>query len=168
MIPVSYRQDLTRTPRIDEPVPSGLDANLIAWGFGRLSRMNHNRKEAALARFTIGFLAIYVPVETWYSFPELWDPFYLVDFIGIVLIASGLVRGRRDHSWRGLPVLIAGYAWTGANFWRALFDRVLEVADGSELEYGSLELCFTACVMIAALAGLGWSVVLLNKQRASG
>ena len=57
-------------------------------------------------------------------------------------------------------MLIAGYAWTAANFWRGLFGRVSEVAGGGVLDYGWAELCFTACILIAALAGLVWALVL--------
>jgi hypothetical protein len=60
-------------------------------------------------------------------------------------------------------MLIAGYAWTAANFWRAFFGRVSEVAGGGELDYGSLELCFTACILAAALAGLAWALVLSTR-----
>ena len=114
--------------------------------------------------FTIAVLIIYAPIETWYSMPELWDPFYLVDFTGIVLLSVGVVGLRRDPAPRWLGMLIAGYAWTAANFWRALFGRVSEVKAGGELDYGWAELCFTACIMVAALAGLVWAL-LLNTGR---
>ena len=91
--------------------------------------------------------------------PELWDPFYVVDFAGIVLLIVGVAGFRRDSVPRRMGMLIAGYAWTAANFWRGLFGRVSEVAGGGVLDYGWAELCFTACILIAALAGLVWALV---------
>jgi len=125
--------------------------------------MNHH-SAARLATFTLAFLVVYAPIETWYSLPELWDPFYLVDFIGMVLLTLGVVRLRRGPSPPPLGMLVAGYAWTGANFWRATFGRVIEVANGGDLDYGWAELCFTACITIAACAGLVWSLVLSSHQ----
>ena len=125
--------------------------------------MEHHRA-ARLQTFTLAFLIAYAPIETWYSMPELWDPFYLVDVIGIALLISGMVRLRRGLLSESVGILTAGYAWTGANFWRALFDRVSEVAAGGVLDYGWAELCFTACITIAAIAGLVWSLVLGARQ----
>jgi len=98
--------------------------------------MNQDHRAAPLVTFTIGLLVIYVPIETWYSLPALWDPFYLVDLIGMVLLAWGAVRCRRDASSSSLAVLAAGYAWEGANFWRALFGRLQAIANGGELQLG--------------------------------
>jgi hypothetical protein len=72
-----------------------------------------------LATFTLALLVVYVPIETWYSMPTLRDPFYVVDLIGIVLLIVGVVRLRRNPVSPNWPILIAGYAWTAANFWRA-------------------------------------------------
>jgi hypothetical protein len=110
------------------------------------------------------FLAIYVPIETWYSLPALWDPFYLVDFIGMVLLAWGAAQCRHDALPRSLAILGAGYAWEGANFWRALFGRLEAIASGGELRLGWAELCFVACGTIAALAGLAWSLTLAARS----
>ncbi len=122
--------------------------------------MNQGHRERRLRAFTIGVLVIYAPIETWYSMPELWDPFYVVDFAGIVLLFVGVAGFRRDSLPRRMGMLIAGYAWTAANFWRGLFGRVSEVAGGGVLDYGWAELCFTACILVAALAGLVWALVL--------
>ena len=126
--------------------------------------MEVDRRPASLITFTIVFLAIYVPLETWYSLPALWDPFYIVDFIGMVLLASGILRWRRDPSARSLAVLAAGYAWEGANFWRAFFDRVDTVMAGGELRLGLAELCFAACGTIVALGALAWCLALITRR----
>jgi hypothetical protein len=117
--------------------------------------------------FTIALLVIYVPIETWYSMPALWDPFYVVDLAGMVLLVAGVVTLRRDPAQRRLGTLISGYAWTAANFWRAFFGRVSEIAAGGELDYGRLELCFTACILAASLAGLVWALVLSARKAPS-
>jgi len=78
----------------------------------------------------------------------------------MVLLVAGVIALRRDTAPRRLGMLIAGYGWTAANFWRAFFGRVSEVIGGGELDYGSLELCFTACILAAALGGLVWALVL--------
>ena len=118
--------------------------------------MDH--RHTRLTAFTLAVLIFYAPIETWYSIPELWDPFYLVDFIGILLLIWGVLRLRRGQALPRVGMLIAGYAWTAANFWRAFFWRISEVAAGNTLDYGWEELCFTACVLIAAVAGLVWSL----------
>ena len=53
--------------------------------------MEHHRA-TRLETFTFAFLIAYAPIETWYSMPEFWDPFYLVDVIGIVLLILGMVQ----------------------------------------------------------------------------
>ena len=129
--------------------------------------MEHHRT-ARLQAFTLAFLIAYAPIETWYSMADLRDPFYLVDVIGIVLLILGMVRLRRGLLSGSVGMLTAGYAWTGANFWRALFDRVSEVAAGGVLDYGWAELCFTACITIAAIVGLVWTLVLGARQPVHG
>ena len=43
--------------------------------------------ETTIARFTLGLLLVYVPVETWVSWPSgLTDPFYLVDVVAFALL----------------------------------------------------------------------------------
>jgi hypothetical protein len=70
---------------------------------------------------TAVFLAIYIPGETYISLPDLLSPFYLVDVAGMALLSAGLLRRRTPMS---SPLLVAGYAWTGANVWRAMADRL--------------------------------------------
>jgi hypothetical protein len=130
--------------------------------------MNNGHGERRLMAFTVAVLVLYAPIETWYSMPELWDPFFLVDLAGMVLLVVGVMALRRDTVPRRLGMLIAGYAWTAANFWRAFFGRVSEVSAGGVLDYGALELCFTACILAATLAGLGWALVLSTRAALDG
>jgi hypothetical protein len=72
--------------------------------------------------------------------------------------ANGTPRLGAWRCWR------QGYAWEGANFWRALFGRLEEIARGGELRLGWAELCFVACGTLAALAALIWSLRLATTN----
>jgi hypothetical protein len=120
--------------------------------------MSRDQRARGLTRFTIAFLVVYVPIETLASLPALWDPFYLVDFIGMVLLAWGLVCCWRRRTSAGIALLTAGYAWEGANFWRALFGRVQTMAAGGTLRSGSAELWFVAIGTVLAVGALIWSL----------
>ena len=130
--------------------------------------MNHNHRATPLVTFTIVVLAIYVPIETLYSLPALWDPFYLVDLIGMIVLGWGVVRCRREATPGNLAILAAGYAWEGANFWRALFGRIEEIAGGGQLDLGWAELCFCICMTLAAIVGAVWSARLAQWRDAFG
>jgi hypothetical protein len=106
-----------------------------------------------LANFTVCFLGFYVPFETWFSWPALTDPFYLVDFIGMALLAWGAVHVRRSPTTTP-GVLAAGWAWSASNFWRAFFGRVEAIRGGEQLDLGLTELCIVG-------GGLGIAVVCL-------
>jgi hypothetical protein len=49
--------------------------------------MTSTGRVPSLVTFTLVVLVIYVPLETWYSLPALWDPFYLMDVIAMVLLS---------------------------------------------------------------------------------
>ena len=52
--------------------------------------------ETTIARFTLGLLLVYVPAETWVSWPSgLTDPFYLVDVVAFALLLWGAVTSLR-------------------------------------------------------------------------
>ena len=124
------------------------------------------RHGRAIVIFTIVLLIVYVPIETWYSAPELWDPFYVVDFIGMVLLTWGVVRVRRDGSPAGFAILAAGYGWEGANFWREFFGSIEALGRGETLELGNAELCFVACGTVAALFAMVWALRLATQPPA--
>lgn len=111
------------------------------------------------------FLAISVPVETWYSWRGgLTDPYYLVKVVGWILLGSGAIRARRTDPSSGLMLLTAGWAWFGANFWRAVADRVTRIATGQTLRLGSVELWFAGGCLLASLCGLTWCLALALRR----
>lgn len=121
------------------------------------------------------FLAISVTIETAYSWRfGLTDPYYLVKVVGWALLGLGILQLRRPNPEVGVVLLAAGWAWLGANFWRALADRVTRLAAGDELRLGSVELWFASGCLLVCLIGLAWSItvarwlrqVLWGEQRA--
>ncbi|MCI0676084.1 MAG: hypothetical protein L0Y42_09955 [Phycisphaerales bacterium] len=113
--------------------------------------MNPRRLETTIAWFTLGALVIYIPGETYVSWPELWHPFYLVDFIAMVLLLWGAVHSLRA---RPLPVpglLCAAYGWAASNGWRATFWRLAELRAGGQLDYGNAEAWIVGCASAIAL-----------------
>lgn len=113
----------------------------------------------SLVRFTIAGLVVYVPLETVYSLPALWSPFYLVDLIAMMLLTVGVWRYYRRRDPRAAVLwLIAGYAWSGANAWRALFDRVNAMNAGGSLRFGYAELSFVALGTVVSIVCLFWSL----------
>ena len=107
------------------------------------------------------FLAISVPIETWCSWRAgLTGPYYLVKLVGWLLLGSGALRLRRTDSRSGLVFLAAGWAWFGANFWRAVADRLTRIATGQTLRLGSVELLFAGGCLLISLVGLSWCLSL--------
>ena len=82
---------------------------------------------------TVIFLAIYIPVETYLSRSNLLSPFFLVDVAGMALLLAGVLKRGSAVS---APLLVAGYAWSGANAWRGMADRLRAAAEN---RYGWVE-----------------------------
>src|SRR5687767_9002921 len=103
--------------------------------------MDLRKTETGLAWFTLGAVAVYLPVETWVSLPDgLWHPYYLVDVIAMGLLFWGAVRSLRARPERSPAVLAVAYAWTVANWWRPTFSRAFELLLGGALDYGPAEM----------------------------
>ncbi len=120
------------------------------------------KAETALARFSIALLVIYFPVETWVSLPYgLWNPFYLVDFIAMVLLLWGGVHSLRARPGRAPGLLAAAWGWAAANGWRGTFWRVFDIYEGGELDYGMAELWAVGIATTLALACFLLSLVLV-------
>jgi len=123
------------------------------------------KTETALALFTVGFLILYFPVETWASWGYgLWSPFYLVDLIAMILLGWGAIRSLHTRPQTAPAVLCAGYGWAGANAWRALFGRLSEVRQGGQLDHGGMELCAVAMGTAVMLACFALSLLLVVRS----
>jgi hypothetical protein len=126
--------------------------------------MSLRNAETNLARFTLGGLLVYFPVETWTSWPYgLWNPFYLVDVIAMLLLFFGAVHSLRARPRPAPGALCAAYTWTAANGWRATFGRVVELSKGGELDYGTTELWAVGTGTALVLACLALSLFLVVR-----
>ncbi len=126
--------------------------------------MTLRQVETGLAWFTLGVLVIYVPVETWVSLPHgLWNPFYLIDLIAMILLLAGAVRSLRARPASSPALLCAAYAWTAANGWRATFGRLFELLDGGSLDYGVGELWAVGVATALALVAFALSLLLVIR-----
>lgn len=127
--------------------------------------MNFRRTETALAWVSAGALAIYAPVETIYSWSGgLGSPYYIIDVIAFALLFAGIVRSLRARPRAAPGMLTAGWAWAGANFWRATFDRIGTLQRGGRLDMGSLELRFVCGELIVSLLCLAVGLVLIYRS----
>jgi hypothetical protein len=120
--------------------------------------------ETALARFTLGVLVIYIPVETWASIPYgMLNPNYLIDAIAMVLLLIGSLHSLRARPHPAPALLCAAFAWTAANGWRATSWRYAELAQGRTLDYGSGEFLTVAIATAIGLVCFALSIFLVAK-----
>jgi hypothetical protein len=120
--------------------------------------------ETVLARATLIALLLYFPVETWTSWRHdywLFNPFYVIDLIAMLLLLYGAVRSLRARPRMAPGALCAAYAWTAANGWRATWGRAFELRDGGQLDYGSVELWVVGGATLLSLMCLASSFYLL-------
>ena len=121
--------------------------------------------ETFLARFTLVLLLVYAPLETWASWPALTNPFYLVDAAGFALLLWGALASLRARPDVAPGVLCAGYAWSGANGWRALALRLEIMQEGGQVDVTLVWLIVLG--EIAALTGLALLLLLVVESRTS-
>jgi len=112
-----------------------------------------------LVGFTIAWLCVYVPLETFASIAGagLVTFGYFIDVVGMVLMAAGVASARRNPP--SYVVLAAGWAWTSANFWRGTMERYWAVEQGRSLQFGPNELVVGPVLTglaVAALAATLW------------
>ena len=120
--------------------------------------------ETVIARFTLALLLVHAPVETWVSLPSgLSDPFYLVDVVGFALLLWGALRSLRARPDVAPGVLCAGYAWSGANGWRALALRIDTLQQGGQVDVTLVWLLVIS--EIVALTGLALLLLLVVESR---
>ena len=103
--------------------------------------MIQRRIETWIAKFTLGFLVIYIPIETWTSLPYgLLNPFYLVDCSGNGINGLGGILSLKLGPSPSPEILCVAYSWATANGWRATFWRVDHIKKGGDLDRGMTEL----------------------------
>jgi hypothetical protein len=146
--------------------PGGADGLLISRGQVSIGGIVGLRKiETGLAWFTVGALVVYFPVETWVSWKDgLWNPFYVVDLIAMLLLGWGAVRSLRARPGSAPSVLCAAFAWSAANGWRATFGRMFELLEGATLDNGAVEMWFVSIGTAIALACLILSLYLVVRS----
>ena len=130
--------------------------------------MTVRNTETWLAKLTLWLLVVYFPVETLISWPALWSPYYLIDLIAMLLLLWGARLSLRARPRSAPGALSAAYAWTAANGWRASFDRLYELAEGGQLDYGAAELCFVVCGTVLTLGCFGLSLWLVVRSSSFG
>jgi len=129
--------------------------------------MNLRTIETWLAWLTVAVLVVYVPVETWVSWPRgLLNPFYLVDLIAMLLLLLGAVHSLRARPRSAPGVLCGAYGWAAANGWRATFDRMVALREGEQLDYGAAEVQVVGCATAFALACFALSLWFVVRTRA--
>lgn len=127
--------------------------------------MDPRRAETRLARFTLALLVLYVPLETWVSWPYgLLHPMYLVDVIAMLLMFFGARRSLRARPGSSPGLLAAAWAWTAANGWRATSWRWLESVQGGALDHGRPELWLTAFGTLVALSCFAVTLWLVTRE----
>ena len=120
--------------------------------------------ETFIARFTLALLLVYAPLETWASWPSgLTNPFYLVDVVGFALLLWGALASLRARPDVAPGVLCAGYAWSGANGWRALALRMETLQQGGEVDVALVWLLVIGEVV--TLTGLALLLLLVVESR---
>ncbi len=117
-----------------------------------------------LTGFTITWLCVYVPLETFASIAGagLFTFGYLIDVVGMVLMTAGVVFARRQPP--SYVVLAAGWAWTSANFWRGTMERYWAVDQGRSLQFGPNELVVGPILTGLAIAALGCTLWKGSRQ----
>ncbi len=121
--------------------------------------------ETGIARFTLVLLVVYAPLETWASWPALTNPFYLVEVVGFALLLWGTLASLRARPNVAPGVLCAGYAWSGANGWRALALRIETLEQGGQVDVTLVWLLVIG--EIVALTGLALLLLLIAESRTS-
>ena len=119
--------------------------------------------ETFIARFTLALLLVYAPLETWASWPDLTNAFYLVDVVGFALLLWGALASLRARPDVAPGILCAGYAWSGANGWRALALRIQTLQQGGEVDVTAFWLLVISEVV--ALTGLALLLLLVVESR---
>lgn len=127
--------------------------------------MRSRTPESAFAGISLVLGAVYAIGETGFSWRYgLLSPYYLVDFVAFALLIAGGVVALRARPRSAPGVATAGWAWTGANFWRATLARVEAQKAGTALSIGSSEVPAAIAMTGVAMIGMGVGLWLLLRR----
>ena len=82
----------------------------------------------------------------------------------MALMLAGVIRSLRARPRSAPALMTVGWAWAGANFWRALFDRVRIMHSGGQVGLGSVEMVYVTAQLIVALLCLGVGLWLVRPK----
>ena len=122
--------------------------------------MTSRAAESRLAILTLVYLALYIPIETWASWPALLSSYYLIDAIAMGLLLWGALHSLAARPRRRPGLLAVGWAWAAANYWRAFFGRVGFIEQGGALQLGAPELWTVGGALVLALVCLGFAAAM--------
>lgn len=91
---------------------------------------SRNRLETGLAWFSLGVLIVYIPAETFVSWPDLGSPGYIVDVMAFGLLAYGGAHSLRARPLPGAGPLCGAWGFSACLGWRSYFMRVLSRQHG--------------------------------------
>ena len=128
--------------------------------------MTLRKVETRYAYFTLAFVAVFAPLETFVSWEYgLLSPYYLVDAIAIGLLFAGALRSLCARPRSAPSLITVGWAWAGANFWRAGLARGEHVRAGGELNFGLAEMRTVVGATALAMACVGVGMLLTVRSR---
>ena len=119
----------------------------------------------ALVAYTLGWLIVFAPVETYLIFSTvglraLVTDGYIMSVVGMGLMLWGAVSARRLQAVA--PGLLAsGWSWTAAIFWHAASGAFRWAYEDGALNGRNLELWLTPLLATLAVIGMVGSLVLL-------
>ncbi len=129
---------------------------------------NPRSLETGLAWFTLLALAVYAPLETWFSRGDLSSPGYIVDAIAMVLLLTGALHSLRMRPHTGIAPLAAAWGWTACLGWRSYFTRRISRERGLGIYEGQewVEM-IVGYAMIIGLVAFATSLYLAFRRRES-
>jgi hypothetical protein len=124
-----------------------------------------------VAVYTLVWLAVYVPAETYVTFSiagpaGLLHPAYIMDVVGMGLMLWG-ARAALKRQTVAPAILAVAWSWTAATMWRATVDRFWYVSLGRELYAGRVELWLAPVITVLAVLPMIASLAVVLKQARS-
>jgi hypothetical protein len=112
----------------------------------------------------IVFIAVTLPVEAVYSWPEWLSVYFTLKALGWSFLAGGVLSRQSTPKFRR-ALLLAGWALFIGNGGHALGDRLARMREGLSPRVGLIEFWFIGACLLVSLIGVG--VALRAFHRAS-